>query len=106
MTRLLWPVVATCLLQAMVLCFLLVPIRVVAFPATPTGPALWLVLDYDGVRQSLQCLGTTDPGTCFQWVGNIFALGRTISVRLGICLLAVAAGVLTFCKITAVQRPP
>jgi hypothetical protein len=106
MRRLLWPVVATCLLQALVLCFLLVPIRVVAFPATSTGPALWLVLDFDGVRQSLQCLGTSNPLACFQWVGDIFAFGRTISVRLGICLLAVAAGVLTFCKITAVQRPP
>lgn len=96
MTRLYQFVAAICLIQALTMCFVLSPIKAIAYSATMNAPAVWWVLDPDTAWQSLHCFNAENPITCFQTISEIFQLGRAIATRLVICLSATAIGLLMF----------
>jgi hypothetical protein len=96
MKRLAWIIAAVCLLQSIILSFVLVPIRVQAFPATSGSPAVWLIFDWDFVLQSLACFQADEPVRCFSEIGEIFNFVSRFGIRIGICCLAAACGGLSF----------
>jgi len=91
-------VLATCLAQAIVLCFALVPIKTLTFPATLDAPAIWLVFDANTFWMSRQCFSANDPLGCFQTIGEVFQIFKALGVRVVICLIGVTAGLLAFRK--------
>jgi len=96
MRRLLWTVATVCLLQATVLSFVLVPIKVQAFPPLGQSPAVWLILDSDFMLKTLPCFGAPEPARCFAEIGEIFAFVPRLGIRIVICFLAVVSGVFSF----------
>ncbi len=94
-------VLAVCLTQAIVLCFALVPIKVLAYPATLDAPAIWLVFDPNTLWMSRQCFSADDPLGCFQAIGELFQIFKALGVRVVICLIGVASGFLAFRQISA-----
>ena len=94
--RLHYLVAAVCLIQAITMCFVLSPITVVVYPTSSEGPALWLILDPNTMRQSLRCFDAASPLTCLMKISDIFQLHRALSIRMGVCLVAVATGLLMF----------
>ena len=94
-------VLATCLAQAIVLCFALVPVKILAYPATLDAPAIWLVFDPNTLWMSRRCISANDPMGCFQAIGELFQILKALSVRVVICLIGVTAGFLAFRQFSA-----
>ena len=92
-------VAAACLIQALTVCFVLSPIKAIAYAATTDAPAVWWMLDPNTAWLSLRCFDAANPLTCFRTISEIFQLGKAIAIRIGICLFAVATGLLVFHRI-------
>ncbi|WP_193337162.1 hypothetical protein [Devosia beringensis] len=96
MRRLLWTVATVCLLQAAVLSFVLVPIKVQGFPSIGQSPAVWLILDLDFVLKTSVCFEAREPARCIAGIGEIFAFAPRLGIRIVLCFLAAASGVVSF----------
>ena len=94
--RLHYLVAAVCLIQAITMCFVLSPITAVVYSPSSEAQALWLILDPNTVRQSLRCFDAASPLTCLVKISEVFHLHRALSIRMGVCLIAVATGLLMF----------
>lgn len=95
MSRLLWAVATVCLLQAAVLSFVLVPIKVQGFPSLGQSQAVWFILDLDFVLKASVCFQAHEPDQCFARIGEIFSFAPRLGIRIVICFLAVAAGMMS-----------
>ena len=106
--RLHYFVALICLVQALAMCFVLSPIKALAYSATMDAPAVWWILDPTTAwRLSLRCFDAANPLTCFQRISDIFQLGKAMFTRVAICLVAVATGLLMFRGIcTKLSRDP
>lgn len=104
MRRLAWTIATVCLLQAILLSFVLVPIKVQAFPAVAGSPAVWLIFDLDFLLHSLACFHAGDPIRCSAGIGEIFSFASRFGTRIFICTLAAASGALSFRWLYRVQE--
>lgn len=78
------------------MCFVFTPIKAVAYSATSDAPALWWILDPNTAWLSLNCFKTAHPLACFQTINGVFSLGTAMAIRIGICAIAVATGLVMF----------
>lgn len=92
-------VAVICLIQALTMCFVLSPIKAVAYSAALDTPAVWWILDSNTVSLSLRCFKSANPLACFHTISEIFDLGMAIAIRIGICAIAVTTGVLMFHRV-------
>tara|TARA_R110002126_G_scaffold205362_5_gene352722 strand:+ start:14266 stop:14586 length:321 start_codon:yes stop_codon:yes gene_type:complete len=89
-------VAVICLIQALIMCFVLSPIKAVAYSAALNKPAAWWVFDPNTAWLSLSCFKSDNPLACFQTISEIFQLDKAMAIRIGICLVAVGTGLLIF----------
>lgn len=100
-------VAVICLIQALTMCFVLSPIKAVAYSATLDAPAVWWVLDPNTAWLSLRCFKSANPLACFHTISEIFQLGMAMAIRIGICAVAAATGLLIFHRVcTKLSRDP
>lgn len=80
-----------CLAHALVVCFVIVPIKALALPAIGASPPFWVLLDPHLMWHGLQCTvpAITD---CAYTALNLPEIYLEIATRVGICICAAISG--------------
>ena len=81
-----------CLAHALVVCFVIVPIKALAFPAIGASPPVYVLLDPHVLWHGLQCMVAAITGNCSTTTQNLSGVFLSVTTRVGICICATVAG--------------
>jgi hypothetical protein len=89
-------VAVACLVHAVVICFLIVPIKALGFPAIGVSPAVWVILDPLILWHGLPCALKAIIGSCSNTALNLSGVFISVTTRACICVCALISGCWAF----------
>lgn len=85
-----------CLAHALVVCFVIVPIKGIAFPAIGGSPTIWILLDPIVLWHGLYCAVAAITENCSNTALSMSGVFLSITTRFGICICATVSGYWAF----------